>query len=274
MILLFFSITGLHAGSQTTKAEKLEQLRKALRSGGSEESATPRHPPLKSEKVDMQSRALDELKLNSSAYSESATPSVAVVRTQSIIAKDPVYYSGLQIGLNVQPYSAQGIAPLVTLGPRDLSVAEPSYMFGFEARYMPWMSVLLGEHSVGFRMGASYARQALNLYAPTGVRLGDSNVHSLQSYAFLSQEWVLPRAKYWSMNADLGVSRFDMLLTSSSTLGEASDNIWLGTLRLGPSFRSGDLSFNLNYERRERLTEGWARLAEDGIILGILYGIR
>lgn len=255
-----------------SKSEKLERLRKALR--GSSGTPAPRHPPPKAEAVDMQIRARDELKLESSAYSDGLAPSVAVVRTTSILAKDPVYYSGLQVGVNAQPYTPQGKAPLVTLGERNLGSADQTYMLGLEARYMPWISGLFGEHSVGFRIGASYARQEINLFAQTGVRLGNSNLHSLQSYVLLSQQWALPSAKYWSVNVDAGVSRFDMLLTSSSSLGEVSDDIWLATLRLGPAYRTGNLSFNLNYERRQRMTDGWARLEENGIMLGMLYGIR
>lgn len=272
---ILIAASSAHAQTSATpsKSAKLEQLRKALR-GGQASGPAPRHPPPKAEAIDMQMRARDELRLNNNSYSDGVAPSVAVVRTQSILAKDPVYYSGLQIGVNVQPYAPQGKAPLVSLGERSLSSADATYLLGLEARYMPWISNVFGEHSVGFRVGASYARQELNLFAQTGVRLGNSNLHSLQTYALLSQQWALPRAKYWSVNVDAGVSRFDMLLTSQTSLGEVSDDIWLATLRMGPSFRLGDLSFNLNYERRQRVTDGWARMEENGIMLGILYGIR
>lgn len=271
IILLSHSL----AHAQETKAEKLQLLRKALRGGGDGgENPRPRHPPPKSEPVDMQKRALDELKQEESSYSDSAGPSVAVVRTQSLVAEDPVSYSGLQLGLTVQPYSPEGRVPLVTLGERDLSGAGDTWMPGLEARYLPWTSRLFGRHGVGFRAGLAYARQELALYAPTGMRLANTELHALQSYLLLSQAWSVAKSKSWSVNFDAGVSRFDMLVTSGSSLGEASDNLWLGIVRLGPSYRAGHFQFNLNYERREPISGGWARLAENGMSLGVLYGIR
>lgn len=261
--------------AQETKAERLQQLRKALRGESADgDRPKPRHPPPKGEAVDMQLRALDELKQEDSSYSSYAGPSVGVVRTQSLIAEDPVTYTGLQLGLTMQPYSARGTVPLVSLGRRDLSGADPTWMLGFEARYLPWTSQLFGTHAVGLRAGIAYSRQDISLFAPSGAALANTELHALQSYILLSQTWSLAKSRRWSVNTDVGVSRFDMLLTSSSTLGEASDNIWLGVLRLGPSLRAGNFQFNLNYERRERLSEGWARLAENGVSLGVLYGIR
>lgn len=238
------------------------------------ESKTPRHPPPPSENVDSRQRALDELKRPEESYTSDTAPSTAVVRTQPILAKDPVFYRGLQLGLTVQPYSAEGRVPLVSLGERDLTGASPTWMPGLEARFLPWTSHLLGEHGVGFRLGAAYTRQEISLYARTGVKLANTELHALETYAFLSQQWRLAGAKYWSVNADLGAMRFDTLLTSTSTLGEASDNIWLGVLRLGPAYRSGPFSFSLAYERREKVSAGWARLAGDGVVAGVMYDLR
>lgn len=270
----------MHAQSEDTapvsKAEKLRKLREALRGDGADaQKPKPRHPPDKSQPpTDMIQRALVELKPADNAYSINAEPSSAVVRTKIIAAEDPVAYRGLQLGITVQPYSPVGSAPLVTLGERDLGQAGDTWMYGLEMRYTPWKSRLLGEHGVGLRVGASYARQELAVYSATGIRLGNTQLHSLHSYALLSQEWILKRLPWLSLNLDLGASRFDMILTSESTLGEVSDDIWMGLLRVGPSARWGDLSFNLSYERREALTDSWVRMASDGVMLGILYGVR
>ena len=268
--LVFFA----GAAFAQSKEEKLQQLRKALRGDGGTQGDTPRRPPPTSAPVDMRLRALDELKQKDDSYSSEAGPSIGVVKTQNILAEDPVYYTGLQLGVTAQPYQPMGEAPLVTLGRRDLSQYESTWMFGIEARYMPWVSSLAGEHGVGFRLGGAYTKQAIELRAPTGVRLGNSALHALQTYATFSQEWILPSDKRWSLNADVGLMRFDMLLTSASSVGETSDNIFLGLVRLGPAFRLGDFSFNVNYERRQRLSNGWARLEDNAFTLGLLYGIR
>lgn len=282
-IVPFFFCLNLNAQTEeaapeapTPKAEKIRKLREALR-GSSEPSGkpAPRHPPDRSQPpADMIQRAIGELKPSESSYSADVETSSAVVRTQIIEAKDPVAYTGLQLGLTAQPYSPAGSAPLVTLGERDLGSAGNTWMYGLEMRYTPWTSHLLGEHAVGLRVGASYARQQLAIYSATGVKLANTQLHSLHSYALLSQEWVLKRVPWLSLNLDLGASRFDMILTSESTLGEASEDVFLSLVRVGPSARLGDFAVNLSYERREPLTDSWARLAADGVMLGILYGIR
>lgn len=271
---LFVSVKGL---AQTTKAEKLEQLRRALRGGqSSSDHSKASHPSVSdTEPSDMRNKALDELRPKEASYSVENTPNLAIVRTQNIEAKDPVSYKRLQVGLTAQPYAAKGSAPLVLIGDRDLSQSDSTWMFGAEARYMPWNSHLVGEHLVGLRFSAAYARQSLNLVAPTGVGLSNSRIHALQTSLLLSQEWVAPWSNAWSLNFDAGVSRFDLLLTSSSTLGEASSDIWLSTFRIGPSYRFGRLSLNFTYERRDRMTHGWARYEENGFLLGMMYdGLR
>lgn len=258
----------------TSKSEKLKKLREAMRGRASSERKSS--APLDATRnQDMWQRALQELTPKENAYSNKTEASSAVVRTQLIEAKDPVFNHGLQVGLTLQPYSPRGRVPMVSLGQNDLNRLESTWMPGFQIGYAPWESDLLGKHGVGLRFGASYARQAVDVYGPSGNSLGDTELHSLLTYGFLTQEWIFNRAPRWSWHADLGASRFDMLQTGQHTLAEASDSVWLALLRTGPSWRAGDFWFGLSYERRMPLSAGsWVRIDPDAVILGVQYGLR
>lgn len=222
---------------------------------------------------DMRARALNELTPKSDSYMKVPAANSAVVRTSNIIAEDPVRYVGLKIGLTAQNHGISGMAPLTVIGSADLANSRSTWMGGLEAQYLPWTTGLWRNHTAGFRLGAAYARQSLPLTGPSGVAIQNTMVHSLISYFLLSQQWSLYGSR-WSFHADVGGARADVLLTSSSTVGEASTSSWWTVARVGPSFHLGSMSVNLSYEMRRPVSEGWARLPDSAFVLGLLYGVR
>lgn len=278
LAVLFLLGAFAHAQAETpmSKEEKLRRLREAMRGGTisqSEPAKGKKSARKEAAPVDLRAHALGELKPKS--YSESAEPSRAIVRTHIIEAKDPVYNLGLQLGLTIQPYSARGQVPMITYGENDLSRLESTWQLGLEMRYVPWTTEWLGRHGVGVKLGGAYSRQAVSLRGPTGASLGATQIHSLNAYAMLSQEWLFTKFPEWGWGLDLGGSRFDLIQTSADPLASASDSLWLGLVRTGPTYRAGDFWFNLSYERRQPLTRGdWARVDANSFVLGALYGIR
>lgn len=261
-----------------SKSEKLKRLREAMRGGGGDvapataadrkKKNVPPPPP-----EDMRERAFRELRPKT--YSDKTEAGTAVVRTRVIEAADPVYNFGLQLGVALQPYSPRGEVPMVTLGRNDLSRLDSTWMPAVELRYAPWTPRWLGHHALGFRIGAGYARQDVTVRGPTGADLGATRLHSLHSYAFLSQEWVFTHAPRWGWALDLGGSRFDVIQTGANPLTDASDSVWLALLRTGPTYRVGDFWFSLGYERRQPTGRSkWAQLEADAVVIGALYGIR
>ena len=65
-----------------------------------------------------------------------------------------------------------------------------------------------------------------------------------------------------------------MIQTGQSSLAQASGGTWLAAIRTGPSYKLGPLALSLSYEGRRPLTKSWATLNENGVLLGMAYGIR
>jgi hypothetical protein len=265
-----------------SKAEKLKALRRALSGGGANgagrgaaSSAARGHSRSRTEPAkptDFRAQALSELQPDEKAYSSNPAPVLATVRTQSILAEDPVFYQGVRLGLTLSPYRPEGHMPLVNLGERDLAALPSTWMLGIDLRLLPWTTSVLGRHAWGLRVAGAYAGQNVKLTAPTGKDLGATKLHSFQSSLLLSQQWAM--RGNWSWDLDLGVSRFDVIQTGRSSLAEASDAIWLAVGRTGPAYRFGRLSMGLDYEHRRPFTRGWAKLNESAWLLGVSYGLR
>ncbi len=246
-------------------------------SGSAKEQKRPfatANTPLRA-KSDMRTRALEELSSLVANGQENSHESTAVVETQSIQAMDPVESYGLALGLTLQPYSAKGHAPMVALASNDLKQMPSTTMFGVEMELLPWRTSRDGSGRLGLRFGFSYAKQTLKVYNSGGSSAGLNQLHSLHSFLLASHSWLLPRTEHWNWLLAAGGSRFDLVQVGPSTLSEASDTLWLLLMQTGPSWKAGDISLSLNYERRFSARKGrWAQVAQDTLILGARYELR
>jgi hypothetical protein len=262
------------AAAEMTKAEKLKALRKAL-GGQSPESASAHKSASKAKSIeDFRAQALDELKPEESSYSSSTTPVVATVSTREIEALDPVRYESFRVGFTAQTFRPEAKIPLVSLGEKDLNGLPAVPMWGLSLRLLPWRTSWLADHAIGLKLAVAYAGETVSLKGPTGKDLGLTKLHNVLSSAWLSQEWNLSSSKHWRWDLDLGVSRLDMIETGENPLAQASDAIWLTSMRLGPAYHYGPLSVNLDYERRVPFSRGWAKLNADSLVMGMAYGFR
>ncbi|MBX3022689.1 MAG: hypothetical protein KF799_13535 [Bdellovibrionales bacterium] len=273
-----FIALSLQATAQTTEApltkeQRIKALRKALGSSGGSETPVSEKAKVPAAPIDYRDRALSELRPKEDSYSHNLQPILATVQTQKIEATDPVLYQGLQLGLTFQRYRPQGRVRLVTLGERSVD-QQPTVMTGLEMRYMPFTTTLLGHHTWGFRGAVNYAVQNVKLYGPTGKDLGPTKLHSIQAAGYVSQEWSFADTSDWSWLVDIGIGHFDLIQTGEHNFSQASGGGWIALLRTGPSYRLGSVWMNLAYERRTTLTRDWARIKEDGVLLGVQYGFR
>ncbi|NJL25321.1 MAG: hypothetical protein HC902_09175 [Calothrix sp. SM1_5_4] len=114
MLAVIPSISVAQDTAPLTKQQKLEALRKAL--GGGRSSESEARPGVRGKKTpppkpDYLSRALEELKVDDSAYGITQNTPLATVQTRAIESADPVSYEGLRIGLSLQPYQPRGRMP-------------------------------------------------------------------------------------------------------------------------------------------------------------------